>query len=54
MSIIERFLYFITFNYKQKNTIQNFLNYQKQKSPKNDWDEYDLLAFDDLIERWKD
>ncbi len=42
------------FNYKQKNTIQNFLNYQKQKSPKNDWDEYDLLAFDDLIERWKD
>lgn len=42
------------FNDKQKNTIQNFLNYQKQKSPKNDWDEYDLLAFDDLIERWKD
>lgn len=39
------------FNDKQKNTIQNFLNYQKQKSPKNDWDEYDLLAFDDLIER---
>ncbi|WP_407404116.1 DUF6714 family protein [Chryseobacterium sp.] len=42
------------FNDKQKNTIQNFLNYQKQKSPKNDWDEYDLLAFDYLIERWKD
>lgn len=42
------------FNDKQKNTIQNFINYQKQKSAKNEWDEYDLLAFDDLIERWKD
>lgn len=42
------------FNDKQKNTIHNFINYQRQKSPKNDWDEYGLLAFDDLIQRRKD
>ena len=42
------------FNDKQKNTILHFLNYQKQKSAENEWDECDSLALDSLIERWKD